>query len=442
MATIVTRIGKGAPLSIAEGDANFTNLNDDKIELTDLSITTGATGETSALSYNSTTGVFTFTPVETGDLIGLTDISVSSAANSGSGSLSYNNTTGVFTFTPADLSSYLTSETFTSVVQDTTPQLGGNLDVQSNSITTSTTNGNIELAPNGTGLVIAKNLRVTDGKISVNTADTNLNLQPGPGAASVVVSGDNGLRVAAGTISVDGADTSLTLLPGSGNAAVNIQGDNGLQISGDGVDAYIFTATTDSNLLISANGTGVIGFGSSIFIENNPITTSITNGDINITPTGTGKLKVATGVDLVGGTISTSTTDGDITVTGNGDGFIVLDGATKIGLLEAYAESIDVLAGVSGTLTIDATEGPIKYVVPSGNITINGFSSPVGGQTVKFLIDQSTNETSFTLTLGAGILLPGGTAPTLTSEGNDLLTITCLDDENGLYIATFVADFQ
>jgi hypothetical protein len=361
MATIVTRTGKGSALSTAEMDANFTNLNDDKLE---------------------------------------------------------------------------------NIVEDTTPQLGGNLDIQSNSITTSTVNGNIELAPNGTGLVIAKNLRVTDGKISVNTADTNLNLQPGPGAASVVVSGDNGLRVAAGTISVDGADTSLTLLPGSGNAAVNIQGDNGLQISGNGTNAQIFTATTNSNLLIGANGTGVIGLGSSIFIENNPITTSITNGDINITPTGTGKLKVSTGVDLVGGTVSTSTTNGNITVTANGTGLIVLDGETNIGLLNAYTETIDVLAAVSGTLTIDATAGPIKYVLPSGNITINGFSNPVGGQTVSFLIDQSSNSTNFTLTLGAGILLPGGTAPTLTNSGNDLLTITCLDDVNGVYIATFIADFQ
>lgn len=32
MATIVTRTGKGSALTFAEGDANFTNLNDDKLE--------------------------------------------------------------------------------------------------------------------------------------------------------------------------------------------------------------------------------------------------------------------------------------------------------------------------------------------------------------------------------------------------------------------------
>ena len=41
----------------------------------------------------------------------------------------------------------------TDLVDDTTPQLGGNLDVQAREINTSTTDGNIQLAANGTGVV-------------------------------------------------------------------------------------------------------------------------------------------------------------------------------------------------------------------------------------------------------------------------------------------------
>ena len=59
MATIVTRSGKGSPLSNTEADANFTNLNTDKLESGDLSVTTTAVG-TAALAYSS--GVFTYTP--------------------------------------------------------------------------------------------------------------------------------------------------------------------------------------------------------------------------------------------------------------------------------------------------------------------------------------------------------------------------------------------
>ena len=42
------------------------------------------------------------------------------------------------------------------VADDSSPQLGGNLDVLTNEITTTTTNGNIKLNPNGTGVVEVK----------------------------------------------------------------------------------------------------------------------------------------------------------------------------------------------------------------------------------------------------------------------------------------------
>lgn len=92
MSTIVLRNVKGSALTFAEGDANFNNLNTDKVELTDLSVT--------------------------------------QASASGTGTLSYNNATGVFTYTPPDLTAKLSN-----VVEDTTPQLGGDLDLNSNDIT-------------------------------------------------------------------------------------------------------------------------------------------------------------------------------------------------------------------------------------------------------------------------------------------------------------------
>jgi hypothetical protein len=133
MATIVTRSGKGSALTFAEGDANFTNLNNDKIELTDISVgAEGAASGDGSISYNNTTGVFTFTPADTSGLAALTNISVGAeGAASGGGSLSYNNTTGVFTFSPADTDSF---GTLSNVVEDTTPQLGGNLDGQANTV--------------------------------------------------------------------------------------------------------------------------------------------------------------------------------------------------------------------------------------------------------------------------------------------------------------------
>lgn len=94
MATIVTRAGKGSALTFTEGDANFTNLNNDKLELTDLSV--GA-----------------------------------EASASGDGALSYNNATGVFTYTPPTASGI---GALANLSEDTTPQLGGNLDGQANTV--------------------------------------------------------------------------------------------------------------------------------------------------------------------------------------------------------------------------------------------------------------------------------------------------------------------
>jgi len=124
------------------------------ISLTDLSVTQAAASGTGTLSYNNTTGIFTYTPPDLssyqttagfngaidshlnqsnptsgyvlswngsdyawvaqsggGGGIALTDLSVTQAVASGAGTLLYNNTTGVFTYTPPDLSSYLTAET-------------------------------------------------------------------------------------------------------------------------------------------------------------------------------------------------------------------------------------------------------------------------------------------------------------------------------------------
>ena len=62
----------------------------------------------------------------------------------------------------------------TDVVNDTTPQLGGNLDVQTNEIITSTNNGNIKLNPNGTGVVEIKgDGSSADGTLQLNCSQNS-----------------------------------------------------------------------------------------------------------------------------------------------------------------------------------------------------------------------------------------------------------------------------
>ena len=140
MVAIVSRAGKGSPLTNAEVDANFANLNNGKVETNsgaviaalgytpynatnpgnflDQAGVRGSFSVTGDLTYNSTTGVFgvnvpvTSVAGKTG-AVTLTTSDVSEGTNqyftqararsaiSASGSLSYNSSTGVLSFTDA-----------------------------------------------------------------------------------------------------------------------------------------------------------------------------------------------------------------------------------------------------------------------------------------------------------------------------------------------------
>lgn len=128
-----------------------TKIND----LTDVNVTDSPPSDGQALVFNAANNRFQPGTVSGGggSGIALTDLSVGAEASaSGDGAIAYNNTNGVFTYTPPDLSAKLAN-----VSEDSTPQLGGDLDVNGNSIV-SASNGNIAVTPNGSGKVILDGL--------------------------------------------------------------------------------------------------------------------------------------------------------------------------------------------------------------------------------------------------------------------------------------------
>ena len=102
------------------------------------------------------------------------------ASTGGSGSLALNDLTNVdattglsngkilkYNGTSWELADDLTGG-LSDIVADTSPQLGGDLDVQAREINTSTTNGNIKLTPNGSGVVEVKGAGGNDGTLQLN----------------------------------------------------------------------------------------------------------------------------------------------------------------------------------------------------------------------------------------------------------------------------------
>ena len=128
-----------------------------------------------------------------------------------------------------------------SVVADTSPQLGGNLDVNGNDIV-STSNADIDIIPNGTGDV---NLGADTVQIGDNNADATLTTQ---GTGDLTLNTNGGTNSGAIVIQ-DGANNNITITPnGSGNIVLD-----GLSFP---------NADGSANQALVTNGSGTLSFGS------------------------------------------------------------------------------------------------------------------------------------------------------------------------------------
>jgi hypothetical protein len=164
----------------------------------------------------------------------------------------------------------------TNLVSDLTPQLGGDMDVQTFDITTSTTNGDIVITPNGTGNVVLDGLRYpeadgTTGQFLQTDGTGNLTFQdaitevledttPQLGGNLDLNSND---ITGTGDVNITGTVTA-TSFSGSGAGITglfeNVVEDTTPQLGGD-LDVQtnaINTSTTDGDIDLDANGAGLI----------------------------------------------------------------------------------------------------------------------------------------------------------------------------------------
>lgn len=250
------------------------------------------------------------------DLDSLTDVAISTPSNGQL--LKYNGT--------AWINSTVTTG-INNLVEDTTPQLGGDLDVNAYKLV-STSNGNIELAPNGTGDVYltADTVRIGDlnanatittngtGNLLLTTGSTNsgsITIAQGDNADITVNTHGTGKIILSDTVrtnTIDGNGSPLilygNLTSGGGQVAVG-SGSSALVELFHGASGSVVVGTntgTEGQLrFLEASGSNYIGFKAPSSITTDTTWTLPSSDGTNkqvLTTNGSGTLSWAT-VDLI-----------------------------------------------------------------------------------------------------------------------------------------------
>ena len=287
-------------------------------------------------------GLGTFATGSPNTLARTTPISSSnsnSAVNFGAG------TKDVFITTPASKMAFLNASgslissggtSLMEVVNDTTPQLGGDLDVNSNEIV-STSNGNIALTPNGTGVV-----RI-DGNVDIQSGTIDLKNS--------------------------GSRSKINFYCESGNAHAQA------------LQAAPHSESASNTLTLPSTGGDVdlVSTASTATLTNKTFGDNVSFGDNNITNVG----------DIAVDSISADGTDINVAVSDNSataftikqgsDNYLVVDTANS-------SESVAIGTGISGTAisighTTSETTGNDNLTV-TGNLTVSGTTTTVDSTTI------------------------------------------------------------
>jgi hypothetical protein len=144
------------------------------------------------------------------------------------------------------------------LVEDTSPQLGGDMDVNGQRITSARSNEDIILLPNGTGGVVASAVRIAGTTLSSDDS------------SSITIA--EGLQ-ANGVVNIDGAVTATSTVAVTG-------------------------ATTLSSTLAVTGATTITDALTATSVTTNEIVSNGSNADITLDPTGTGDINLTAGADV------------------------------------------------------------------------------------------------------------------------------------------------
>jgi hypothetical protein len=393
---IVTRAGKGDTLSWEEADANFSNLQNATIGVTD-----GTTSGT--LDLNDT---LTFTA---GSNVTLTYNATTKALSiASSSSITSSDVTTALGYTPQNSADKGQANGYASLdsaglVPST--QLPSYVDdvLEYADLATFPTTGE-------TGKIY---VAIDTGKTYRWSGSAYVEISASPGSTDSVTEGSTNLYFTTQRArdSFSGG-TNITITNGvisSSGGLTDIVQDTTPQLGGAlDVNGQSIVSTSNGNIVLEPNGTG------DIFLNADTVRVGDLNTEVFVTTNGLGALTLNTNSGTNSGFIEIQpSTNNNIRIQPNGTG------GTVIKNLE-YQEFVHSLGTTSGTIAPNATNGNIQTITLNGNLTINAFTSPVSGQTITLIIN--TGGTGRTLT--STMLFAGGSKTLSTTNTTDILTIS------------------
>ncbi len=229
-----------------------------------------------------------------------------------------------------------------------------NIKIDGNTISSTDTNGNIVLAPNGTGEVVTDNLAISGNTISSTDVNGNIVLAP------------NGT----GTVNIDKANITGGAITG----AVSFAGGSFTGITL--ISATTVTGTTTTN-------------GGNLRLTSNTLSSTDTNGNITISPNGTGEIimtkPMGYGGASTGGTVTQDTSKSTGVTLNKLCGQITMhnaalsqDTSVSFVLTNSYIDTTDVLIvniASGGTAGAYATQ---VELINSGSCRISLFNHSSG----------------------------------------------------------------
>jgi len=130
-----------------------------------------------------------------------------------------------------------------------------NIKIDGNTISSTDTNGNIVLAPNGTGEVVTDNLAISGNTISSTDVNGNIVLAPnGTGTVNIDKANITGGTITGAVSFAGGSFTGITLISATTVTGTTTTNGGNLRLTGN----TLSSTNANGNITISPNGTGEI----------------------------------------------------------------------------------------------------------------------------------------------------------------------------------------